>query len=539
MTDLGFMESVYICTIMEEKDTPMSTTYIATARRYRPQRFADVVGQETATEPLRRAVATGRVATAYIFSGTRGTGKTTTARILARALVCQNPRDGEPCNECDACKDALKGTHPDIIELDAASNNSVDDIRRLTESTHIPPQRANHKTYIIDEAHMLTSQAFNALLKTLEEPENLGTHFILATTEPEKIIPTVKSRAIELRFNPLTLEQITAHLQNIAQLLGTPISQATAQSIARSARGAVRDALTHLDKYLLTGTTQDAAEQDAEENPYDKQISLLSAALLLGHQMHALSQYAQARKSNATPQSIINDLRTQLLAHLYIAANIQTNAQAAPLLEHIRTNQGPQYIEHTQRYTTHILRRLAQATDTEGASEHVSPEAQAQAVKRLQVLVPATLAMLAAHAPQTKATDQNADLAAQIAILLAATHNQPKTQPQETAAPRIEASAEATPEPAPAPKPATNPNPAPAPAPQPQQTPMPTIAAVTPTEVPKAAPQPNPQPAPVATHEPAANTPAVATQQQQTAELLARHPSLTDLTNSLNLHITP
>ena len=167
--------------------------YTALYRKFRPKKFEDIVGQEHITRTLRNQIISNRVGHAYLFNGTRGTGKTSAAKILARAVNCLNPKDGEPCNECEICKAALSGALTDIVEMDAASNNSVDDIRIIRDEVNFLPTLAKYRVYIIDEVHMLSTGAFNALLKTLEEPP-AHVKFILATTEPQKLPATILSR---------------------------------------------------------------------------------------------------------------------------------------------------------------------------------------------------------------------------------------------------------------------------------------------------------------------------------------------------------
>ncbi|MFA6457866.1 MAG: DNA polymerase III subunit gamma/tau [Patescibacteria group bacterium] len=217
-------------------------------RKYRPQKLAEIVGQAHVRQTFANALSRGGLSHAYLFTGSRGTGKTSTARIIARALNCLNPgADGEPCNECDICRDALLGRLVDLIEIDAASNRGIDEIRDLKEKIQFTPSRAKFKIYVIDEVHMLTKDAFNALLKTLEEPP-AHAYFILATTEPHKIPETIISRTQRFDFHRLTEAEITEHLATIAQKEGIAFEPAALGLIARQSAGGMRDALGMLEQ---------------------------------------------------------------------------------------------------------------------------------------------------------------------------------------------------------------------------------------------------------------------------------------------------
>ncbi|MDE6136870.1 MAG: DNA polymerase III subunit gamma/tau, partial [Muribaculaceae bacterium] len=222
--------------------------YIVSARKYRPSTFASVVGQQALTETLKNAIATDRLAHAYLFCGSRGVGKTSCARIFAKTIncTCRTP-DGEACNECPSCREFNDNRSFNIIELDAASNNGVDDIRALTEQVMVPPSEGRYRVFIIDEVHMLSSQAFNAFLKTLEEPPAHAI-FILATTEKHKIIPTILSRCQIFDFNRITVGDMTAHLARVAASEGITTEAAALNVIARKADGAMRDALSIFDQ---------------------------------------------------------------------------------------------------------------------------------------------------------------------------------------------------------------------------------------------------------------------------------------------------
>ena len=224
--------------------------YIVSARKYRPSTFESVIGQKALTTTLKNAIATGKLAQAYLFCGPRGVGKTTCARIFAKTINCLNlTSEGEACNECESCKAFNEQRSFNIHELDAASNNSVDDIRQLVEQVRIPPQIGKYKVYIIDEVHMLSPSAFNAFLKTLEEPPRHAI-FILATTEKQKILPTILSRCQIYDFSRIRVEDIVEHLAHVAQKEGIAFEPEALNVIAQKADGGMRDALSIFDQMV-------------------------------------------------------------------------------------------------------------------------------------------------------------------------------------------------------------------------------------------------------------------------------------------------
>ncbi len=227
--------------------------YTALYRKFRPLKFEDMVGQEHITKTIKNQIMSGRVGHAYLLNGGRGTGKTTTAKILARAINCLNPQNGEPCNECEICKAALSGSLTDIVEMDAASNNSVDDIRAIRDEVNFLPTLAKYRVYIIDEVHMLSTGAFNALLKTLEEPP-AHVKFILATTEPQKLPATILSRCQRFDFKKISNEDIIKRLEYVCKESGIEATDEALKIIAILAEGAMRDALSILERCLQEGT---------------------------------------------------------------------------------------------------------------------------------------------------------------------------------------------------------------------------------------------------------------------------------------------
>ena len=223
--------------------------YTALYRKFRPQEFEDVKGQEHIVTTLKNQIKADRIGHAYLFCGTRGTGKTTIAKILARAVNCEHPIDGSPCNTCKTCRAINEGTSMNVIEIDAASNNGVDNIREIREEVAYRPTTGKYKVYIIDEVHMLSTGAFNALLKTLEEPPSYVI-FILATTEAHKIPITILSRCQRYDFRRITAETIAARLQELMDKEGNDVEEKAIRYIAKAADGSMRDALSLLDQCI-------------------------------------------------------------------------------------------------------------------------------------------------------------------------------------------------------------------------------------------------------------------------------------------------
>jgi DNA polymerase-3 subunit gamma/tau len=241
------------------------SNYVVSARKYRPVRFDEVVGQQHITQTLKKALVSNHLAHAFLFCGPRGVGKTTCARILARVINCENPgEDKEPCNQCNSCLSFNTNSSFNIIELDAASNNTVDHIKGLVEQVRFQPQKGRYKVFIIDEVHMLSSAAFNAFLKTLEEPPAHAI-FILATTERHKILPTILSRCQIYDFKRIEPVQMVSHLNGICQMEGIKAENDALHIIAQKSDGALRDALSIFDRLVAYGGNQllykDAVEQ--------------------------------------------------------------------------------------------------------------------------------------------------------------------------------------------------------------------------------------------------------------------------------------
>jgi DNA polymerase-3 subunit gamma/tau len=263
--------------------------YIVSARKYRPTRFEDVVGQEHISTTLKKALRSGHLAHAFLFCGPRGVGKTTCARILAKVINCRQVSDDfEPCNTCDSCSSFNENASFNIVELDGASNNSVEDMRMLVEKVRFPPQHGKYKVFIIDEVHMLSKEAFNAFLKTLEEPPP-HIIFILATTEKHKIIPTILSRCQIYDFRRITVQDVVKHLQHICRVEGISSDESALQIIGQKADGALRDALSIFDRMVAAGGNE-VRYQTVVENLHvlDYEYFFRAVDMLLSEDMASL-----------------------------------------------------------------------------------------------------------------------------------------------------------------------------------------------------------------------------------------------------------
>ena len=343
--------------------------YQALYRKYRSQTFGQLVGQQVVATTLRQAVEQGKISHAYLFSGPRGTGKTSVAKIFAKAMNCPNQKDGEPCNDCYICQAITEGSLEDVIEIDAASNNGVDEIRDIRDKSTYAPSLARHKVYIIDEVHMLSTGAFNALLKTLEEPtENVV--FILATTELHKIPATILSRVQRFEFKSIKTQDIITHIEWILEQEGIDFEQEGVQIIARRAEGGMRDALSILDQALSLTQENRLTTDIAEEITGSISLEALDAyvAALIAHDaVSALDNLNLIFDSGKNMARFVTDL-LQYLRDLIIVKTGGGNHHASELfLENLKTPQETLFamIEMATKSLTDIKNSLQPKIYTE------------------------------------------------------------------------------------------------------------------------------------------------------------------------------
>ncbi len=328
-------------------------SYQSLYRRYRSQKFSEVKGQEHITDALRSAVTEGRHGHAYLFSGPRGTGKTSTARVLAKALNCENLQDGEPCCECESCTSITDGTSFDLHELDAASNNKVDDVRELIAKVHLgSPGRT--KVYILDEVHMLSTGAENALLKTLEEPPE-HVVFVLATTEPHKVVATIRSRTQHFRFNLLSAEALAQHVQWVANDANLEIDDEITSYVVAQGAGSARDTLSALD-LVMAGGMPDAVDAASE---IVKAIGLQSAQDAIAAVQNGL---VAGKEPRTLGEETLTILRNSFLAAMGAStAHMSSHEQA--LSAEMSTTLGPAKLTNAMETIGEALVEMRQAAD--------------------------------------------------------------------------------------------------------------------------------------------------------------------------------
>ena len=349
--------------------------YRALYRKWRPQRFEDVVGQRGIVTALRNQIATGRVGHAYLFTGVRGTGKTTCAKIFAKAVNCLHPQNGDPCGECEICKGIDNGSILDVVEMDAASNNGVDDIRDLRDETAYTPSACQYKVYIIDEVHMLSTAAFNALLKTLEEPP-AHVIFILATTEIQKVPATILSRCQRYDFTRIGPEDIAQRVEYIAGEEHLELTSDGAELIARLADGALRDALSILDTCAGVTAKIDADVVRRMAGVTDRSyLFRISDALEAQDGAAALAQLAQLRQQSVD----VKRLTEELIAH-YRALMLAALPGGQALISGVSPEEEAQYLEKGpqlgQREAIRAIRTLGTALEhmTRGSDQRIELE---------------------------------------------------------------------------------------------------------------------------------------------------------------------
>ena len=324
--------------------TPPPAPYEVIARRYRPQSFREVVGQEAIAESLRQAILQNRLGHAYLFCGPRGVGKTSMARIFARALQCPDAVDGEPCGRCPLCERISRGEDLDVTELDGASHRGIDDVRDLIERVRYAPTSGKYRIFIIDEVHMLTREAFNSLLKTLEEPP-AHVKFFFATTEPEKILPTVLSRCQRFDFSPISVADIVRRLEQICEAEGATPEEGLLDRIAGLARGGLRDSQSLLDQILgFAGNSPTLADLDRITGRLaPEQVEALVGQVERGERAEVVRRLEEIARGGTDPavllEQVIDAMRGRLhrgVAAGWGEAEIDRNLLAQEILQEAR-----------------------------------------------------------------------------------------------------------------------------------------------------------------------------------------------------------
>jgi DNA polymerase-3 subunit gamma/tau len=348
--------------------TPGDGRYTVIARRYRPQSFEDLVGQEHVARALQQAIASGRVGHAYLFAGARGVGKTSAARILAKALNCVNGPTPTPCNECDVCRRVTAGDDMDVLEIDGASNNGVDEVRQLRQNASVLPSRERFKIYIIDEVHMLSKSAFNALLKTLEEPPE-HVKFIFATTEPQKIPITILSRCQRFDFAGISPESIQTRLNQIAKAEGVEVGPAALQILASRAAGSMRDSQSLLEQLLAVGRAKITADDVTQL------LGIAPAERLNGLVRHLVNREAPAALAelDMTIQSgvEIGLLLDQLIGYFRDVMALAAGCNPEQML-YALPSQGPEVAEIGRQLGLSTVLAISQILDQTSARMRVS-----------------------------------------------------------------------------------------------------------------------------------------------------------------------
>ena len=441
---------------------------LALYRRYRPETFTEVIGQDHVTEPLRAALAGNRVNHAYLFSGPRGCGKTTSARILARALNCDQAPVADPCGECDSCRDLARGGPGsiDVIEIDAASHGGVDDARDLREKAFFAPVRSRYKVYIIDEAHMVTTQGFNALLKLVEEPPP-HLRFIFATTEPDKVLPTIRSRTHHYPFRLIPPKLLSSYLSELCDKEKVAIEPAALPLVVRAGAGSARDTLSVLDQLMggagsdgvtyalasgLLGYTPDALLDDVIE------------AFAAGDGASVFGVVDRVIETGQDPRRFTEDLLRRLRDLVIISA--VPDAPASGLID-VAEDAGERLVAQSARFGAAELSRAADLVAT-GLTEMRGATAPRLLLELIcaRVLLPGADGTDGVMARLDR-LERRVAIGGQVAVI-------PTPEPTPAPAPTPEPTPVPAPEPTPAPAPIPQPVPSPVPPPAPDPTPEPT-----------------------------------------------------------------
>ena len=471
--------------------------YVSLYRRYRPRTFEDVVGQDHVTRTLANALEEDRLSHAYLFTGPRGTGKTSTARILAAAINCEQGPTPTPCGTCEQCTSITDGNAVDVIELDMASHGGVDDARELRDRALFAPARARRKVYILDEVHMASTAAFNALLKLIEEPPG-HVLFAMATTDPQKVIPTILSRVQRLDLRRVPAVEVAAHVRWVCDTEGYTIDDGAVEAVVRAGDGSVRDTLSILEQVLAyagTDVTAEAVAQTLGTSPTERVLELVE--LLAARDLAGCLGLVQRLLDEG------HDLRRfslDLVQHVRDLLVLQVAPDDPDLVDATDERRRRLLAQTELLPADRLLRMVGLLADTVVEQRQGSPRLPLELVLA-RLAVPAADGDLAALADRVAALEVRGEPGHRSAAAAAPAAREVATRPQPTRdpTPQPTAAPEPEPEPAPEPEPDPSPDPEPAPMPEPVADPSPD-----PEPVPAAEPDPEPEPAPQPQPEPAA-----------------------------------